>query len=183
MKYCVSLRDITVLVLYNYRLAAVDPDIDSYFLEGWWSWTVWVNNRFLSIAVKCVGRSTKGIRRLKCAEYQTMCLSQYKAEYCCRSTQAQMHTHSPSFPLSLSLSSTHTFSGDGHRKMLRLQLASHLLCCQGDAGTGRNPVTHFNRSLYSTVEISTENRIHAVGMNWQWKPLQGIYMHSSVISV
>lgn len=49
--------------------------------------------------------------------------------------------------------------------MLRLQLASHLLCCQGDAGTGRNPVTHFNRSLYSTVEISTENRIDAAGMN------------------
>lgn len=35
MKYCVSLRDIIVLVLYDYRLAAVDPGIDSYFLEGW----------------------------------------------------------------------------------------------------------------------------------------------------
>ncbi len=37
--------------------------------------------------------------------------------------------------------------------MPRLQLASGLLCCQGDAGADCNPVTHLSRPLCGRVEM------------------------------
>lgn len=54
--------------------------------------------------------------------------------------------------------------------MLRLQLATRLLCCQGDAGADCNPVTHLRGPLCSRVEMWPTEQIHIVIMNWQWTP-------------
>ena len=87
---------------------------------------------------------------LHCCEYQTMCLSITLNSAAAACTHIQSHKR------------THTASGDRHRpeKMLRLQLAGHLLCCQDDAEADHNPMTHLRRPLYSSVEISPLNRIY-----------------------